>query len=122
MITIPYTTENENIIINEQLSKGLKLIEYQNLFDGDFLVFSNLDEWINLNVRPIRDQILDKTDKLMLRDIVDKCTLQELIQIKQWRQALRDITTTITTFQTIWPTKPTVDDPTVQGLLDKINY
>jgi len=131
--------EIKSLVEQHQVEGGLTLRAVHETAEGKFAVFGaptpyhlydeitdtfifNIELYLDDVVRPQRDLILDRTDKLMIRDIVDKCTLQELIQLKNWRQALRDITLGITTLNVTWPEKPTVDDSTVQGLLDKINY
>lgn len=91
MIKEEYTKRTRKELLTFHEQEGNVLIEDRIEGDGrSFLIFISKEEWIDSVVRPERDKLLRESDFLMLQDIVDDLTPAEYIEIKTYRQALRD--------------------------------
>jgi hypothetical protein len=66
----------------------------------------NRDKWLNAEVRPTRDIMLQKTDIYMMLDNYNKLTADQQQELIAVRQQLRDLTTVITYENPTYPTLP----------------
>jgi hypothetical protein len=62
--------------------------------------------WLDGEIRPIRNELLADTDFYLLVDRYEQLTNQEQLDIKTYRQALRDFTTNVIYENIVWPIKP----------------
>lgn len=88
----------------------IEVIERPNYFyvfdvDYDMWVFDR-QLWLDGEIRPIRNDLLAETDFYLLVDRYELLTNQQQLDIKTYRQALRDFTVNVVLDNIVWPTKP----------------
>jgi hypothetical protein len=62
--------------------------------------------WLDGEIRPTRNELLTETDFYLLVDRYEQLTNQEQLEIKTYRQNLRDFTAVADINNLVWPTKP----------------
>lgn len=108
MKIIKVTENNKDMTLKKEKDRGLFLSSENINKDGFFLEFMDKEEFINTKIRPDRNRCLSETDFLLLPDMIEKMTKDEIADIKKYRQELRDIPQNITTDNITWPDKPKI--------------
>lgn len=107
--TIQYT-DNRQAVLDQYTTDGtMVLVAEYNHLEGNYLVFSSIEEFIDNQVRPDRNALLQATDFMILDDyFTNKLTSQEQTDVLAYREALRDLPSNVTDSDIPWPTKPQI--------------
>lgn len=98
---------NRDEIISQYKAQGFSLKEDLISNNHTYLIFEVHEDWLNTTLRPLRNKLLQSSDKYMLGDWVDNLVAQGLyVAVKKYRQALRDLPKTATINSINWPRNP----------------
>lgn len=108
METVVKFTDNKEEVLDEYVNnRGLIHTGEKNLTDGDFLVFIELEDYIN-EIRISRDKALRESDHYMLTDVKESLSTNEYEAMKTYRQSLRNLPENINSKDVEWPSKPSI--------------
>lgn len=104
MKQIEFTTDEQKFeIVEEQILSGNFIKQYSIINSRKYVDILSREEWLDINVRPERNKLLQETDYLMLADNVEEMTKDEYVELKNYRQALRDLPKNISIRDKVWP-------------------